>query len=46
VPLCRAARIQGLDSALAVLALLAMASLLFTGRLPTAQPADEQPASA
>jgi hypothetical protein len=30
----RAARVQGLDAALAVLALLAAASLLFTGRLP------------
>ena len=35
----RAARIDGMDAALAVLALLALTSLMFTGRLPQSQPA-------
>ena len=36
----RTARIEGLDAALSVLALLAMISLLFTRRLPAEQPSD------
>ncbi len=42
----RAARIDGMDAALAVLALLALTSLMFTGRLPQSQPvadADAEP---
>lgn len=44
----RSARIAGMDAALAVLALLATLSLLFTGRLPQSQPAgtEVEPASA
>ena len=42
----RAARIDGLDSALAVLALLAVVSLFFTRRIPDAQPSGDDPASA
>ncbi len=37
----RSARIAGMDAALAVLALLALISLLFTGRLPESQPTGE-----
>jgi EmrB/QacA subfamily drug resistance transporter len=39
----RAARVAGLDAALGVLALIAMTSLLFTGTIPTTQPADDEP---
>ncbi len=39
-------RINGLRAALAVLAFLALAALLFTRRLPTAQPGDEATAAA
>lgn len=41
----RAARIEGLDAALSVLAMIAVASLLFTRRIPNKQPANELPAS-
>jgi hypothetical protein len=41
----RTARIDGMDTALAVLALLALISLFFTRRIPTAQPAGEDVAA-
>jgi hypothetical protein len=34
----QSARIVGLDTALAVLAVIAIITLFFTGRIPTAQP--------
>ena len=40
------ARVEGLDAALAVLALLAIISLFFTRRVPTAQPSGDEPAAA
>ncbi len=39
----RAARIEGMDAALGVLALLALLSLLYTGRLPVTQPQGDEP---
>lgn len=42
----REARIEGLDSALAVLAMLALVSLFFTRRIPDAQPTGDDPALA
>jgi MFS family permease len=41
----RSARVAGLDIALAVLAIIAVISLFFTGRIPTAQP-EESPSTA
>ncbi|MDP2288234.1 MAG: MFS transporter [Actinomycetota bacterium] len=38
----QAARVQGLDAALGVLAILAMASLVFTSRIPEVQPGSSQ----
>jgi len=38
----RAARIAGLDAALGVLALIALVSLLFTGRIPNTQPVGDR----
>ena len=37
----QAARVQGLDAALAVLAILAVCSLFFSGRIPDHQPAGD-----
>jgi len=36
----RSARVDGLDAALAVLAIIAVIALFFTGRIPSAQPAE------
>lgn len=42
----RVARIRGLDAALAILALIALASLFFSGSIPVVQPGSEEAAPA